>query len=121
LSGGGLHVNYSTSGIDGHPHLTYHDAFRTLTFTGTQIRAVAVPDIGIIVSVTIFMTVDTGSTTFSLLVPAVQLVSGAGPVPISTDGVTTLHRFSVIPALSHGQRAFYTVTALTGTASHVVF
>lgn len=120
VSGGGIHVVYSTSGIDGKPHLSYHDAFRSLSFTGDQIRTVPVSDLGTIVSVTTFMTVDTGSTTFSLLLPAVNLGTSLS-VPISTDGITTAHRFSVIPAFSHGQREFYTVTPMTGTAAHVVF
>ncbi len=123
LSGGGIQVHYATTGFAGQPHFTYHDAFRTLTFTGNQIRVVPVPDLGTLVSVTIVMTVDSGSTTFSLLLPAVQLATGAGPgsVSISTDGITTMHRFSVVPVLNHGQREFYTVTPMTGTASHVVF
>lgn len=119
LAGGGLHVTYSTSSV-GAPHLTYHDAFRTLSFSGNQIRTVAVPDLGTVVSVTIVLTVDTGSTTFSVLIPQVNL-AGAASVPISTEGITTVHRFSVIPVLNHGQREFYTVTPLTGTASHVLF
>ncbi len=121
LSGGGIHVTYATTGFTGQPHLTYQDPFRTQAFTGNQIRVVQVPDLGTIVSVTIVMTIDTGSTTFSMLLPAVQLVSNGGGVPISTDGITTQHRFSVIPLLNHGQREFYTVTPMTGTASHVLF
>jgi hypothetical protein len=120
VSGGGIHVVYSTSGIDGKPHLSYHDSFRSLNFTGDQIRTVSVGDLGTIVSVTVFMTVDTGSTSFSLIVPPVNL-GGNFSVPISTDGITTAHRFSVVPAFSLGQRNFYTVTAMTGTAAHVVF
>jgi hypothetical protein len=120
LAGGGLHITYSTSGFFGGPHLTYQDAVRTLNFSGSQIRTVEVPDLGTVVSVTIVLTVDTGSTTFSILIPQVNLV-GAASVPISTEGITTVHRFSVIPVLNHGQREFYTVTPLTGTASHVLF
>ena len=120
LAGGGLHVTYSTSSFFGGPHFTYQDAFRTLNFSGSQIRTVNVPDLGTVVSVTIMLTVDTGSTTFSVLIPQVNLV-GAMSVPISTEGITTVHRFSVIPVLNHGQQEFYTVTPLTGTASHVLF
>ena len=122
LAGGGLHVTYTTTGFDGKPHFTYQDAQRTLTFSGGQIRTTNVPDIGGIVSVTLVLTVDSGSTTFSLLLPAVQMMSAPGAsVPVSTDGVTTFHRFSIVPSLNHGQREFYTITPLTGTASHVFF
>ena len=120
LSGGGIHVVYSTSGIDGKPHLSYHDSFRSLNFTGDQIRSVAVADLGTMISVTIFMTVDSGSTSFSLILPPVNL-GGNFSVPISTDGITTAHRFSIVPAFNHGQRNSYTVTRMTGTAAHVVF
>ncbi len=120
VSGGGIHVVYSTSGIDGRPHFSYHDSIRSENFTGDQIRVVSVPDIGTIVSVTTFMTVDSGSATFSLIIPPVNLGTSIS-VPISTDGITTAHRFSVVPALSHGQRNFYTVTPMSGTAAQVVF
>ncbi|MGH3794576.1 MAG: hypothetical protein ACRDSP_06770 [Pseudonocardiaceae bacterium] len=65
---------------------------------------------------TIVHTVDTGSTTASLLVPLVVLPSPpSSPVPISTDLITTLHRFFAT-ALGHPQREVYSVTALTGVA-----
>ena len=120
LSGGGLHITYTTTSFGGQPQFTYHDAHKNLSFSGNQIRTVAVPDLGTIVSVTLMMTVDSGSTSFSLLIPRVN-IPGNQSVPISTDGVTTIHRFSIIPALNNGQRDFYTVTRLTGTAQHVVF
>jgi hypothetical protein len=82
-----------------------------------------VPDLGQVVSVTLVFTPDLGSTTFSLLVPRVQLAgpSGVSSVPVSTDGITVHHRFSLVPALNHGQQDLYTVTRLQGTASHVFF
>jgi hypothetical protein len=71
--------------------------------------------------VTIQMTVDSGSTTFTLLVPRVNLNALNDSVQITTEGITTHHRFSVIPAAMHGQLDTYSVQALTGTASHVEF
>ena len=38
LSGGGIHVTYSTTGINGQPHLTYSSPSINHTFTGTQIQ-----------------------------------------------------------------------------------
>jgi hypothetical protein len=67
----------------------------------------------------IFHTVDSGSTTFTLLVPRVNMHAGES-IAIRTDGITALHRFSIAPVL-HGQLDFYTVHPLSGTASHVVF
>ena len=119
VAGGGLHVSYSTSGIDGKPHLSYQDPMRSLSFTGDEIRRVEC-DLGAVVSVTIVRTVDSGSTSFSLLVPHVN-VPPFGSVSISTEGITTHHAFSIVPAFNRGQRDFYHVTPLQGTASNVVF
>jgi hypothetical protein len=119
VAGGGLHVSYSTSGIDGKPHLSYQDPMRALSFTGDQIRRVE-GDLGAIVSVTIVNVVDAGSTTFSLLVPQVN-VQPFGSVSISTEGITTHHASSIAPALNRGQRDFYHVTPMHGTASNVAF
>jgi hypothetical protein len=119
VAGGGLHVSYSTSGIDGKPHLSYQDPMRALSFTGDQIRRVE-GDLGAVVSVTIVTTPDAGSTSFSLLVPHVN-VPPFGSVSVSTEGITTHHTFSIAPALDRGQRDFYHVTPMHGTASNVAF
>ena len=117
LSGKHLNITYSTTGIDGKPHFSYQDLQQTLSFTGDQIRSV-VTEIGTLVSVTIRMTVDTGGTTFSLLLPR-ENIPGEQTEPLETVGITTLHRFSVLPI--NGQRDFYTVTRLQGSASRVFF
>src|SRR3954468_17568425 len=74
LQGEALHVTYSTSGIDGKPHFTYQDRHETLNFRGDEIRS-AETEIGVLVSVSIRRTIDAGSTSFSLLVPTVNLGS----------------------------------------------
>ena len=116
---GHLHVSYSTSGIDGKPHFHYQDASQSLDFSGDQVQAEAT-GIGTLVSVRIRTTVDSGSTSFSLLVPTVNLPANQ-PATIHTIGITTVHRFSTIPALNAGQTELYSVTLLTGTAQHVAF
>src|SRR5262245_13548259 len=68
LSGDGIEVTYSTSGFDGKPHLSYQDAMQSKQFAGDQIRTVKT-EIGTLVTVTIFLTVDSGSTSFTLLLP----------------------------------------------------
>lgn len=120
LSGGGINVTYSTSGFDGKPHFSYHSASVSKTFTGDQIRVMHSDDLGSLVSVTIVLAIDTGSTSFTLLVPRVNLNSGE-TLHITTEGITTHHRFSVVPAFLHGQIDSYGVAQLTGTAQHVVF
>lgn len=121
LAGGGLHVSFSTTGFDGQPHLDYQDPQRTLNFRGDAIRIVPVPDLGTVVSVTLALTVDSGSTTFSLLIPRVNLPAPFATMPVRTDAITAHHVFSIVPALNLGQRDFYSVTALHGTASQVEF
>ena len=110
----GIQVTYSVAG----PHLHYHGSV-IRDFTGSEIRVAEVPDLGTLVSVTLLLTVDSGSTTFTLLLPRVNLPPPpALPalVPVTTEGVTTVHRFSLLPPLQHGQQEFYTVTPLQGTA-----
>ncbi len=119
LSGGGIHITYSTSGLQGQPHFTYHDAIQVKNFTGNQITAVQT-SIGLLVTVLIHLTVDAGSTTFSVLLPNVNLPDAPfGSANITAEGITTLHRFAIFPLL--GQTEFYTVTAMHGTAKHVIF
>jgi hypothetical protein len=121
LHGGGITVTYLPTGAGGMAHLTYQDPIRSLSFTGQQIRSVDVPDLGTIVSVTIVLTVDSGSSTFSVLIPAVTLPNhlGASAV-IHSEGITTTHRFSVIAALNLGQGELYSVRPMTGNASLVL-
>jgi len=121
LHGGGISVTYHPLFVGGVPALTYQDAHRTLHFRGDQIRKVEVPDLGTVISVTLVMTVDTGSTTFSLLLPRVSLPGHTGAsTHISTEGITTMHRLSPVPAMNIGQRDVYTCTRLHGTASLVI-
>ena len=111
LAGGGIHVFYNSTG---NGNFDYQDASGIKTFSGPQIRVLQSPDLGTLVSVTLHMTIDSGSTTFTLLLPQVVLDPPSHAVePVRTDGVTTLHR--LLPGL--GQKEFYTVTALTGSAS----
>ena len=115
LSGGGIQVRYSVAG----PTLIYHDVNRVLQFTGNQIRISNVADLGTLVSVTTVMTVDSGSVTFTLLLPRVNLPAPPAlpsAVPVQTDGITTFHHLSLIPGLQHGQQESYIVTPLQGSA-----
>jgi hypothetical protein len=121
LGGRSIHVTYSTTGVDGKPHFSYQDLQQTLTFSGDEIRRVET-EIGGFVTVTIAGTVDRGNTTFSILLPRVNLTAGPGQrETIQTYGITTLHRPRIPPQLIAGQRDFYTVIRLTGTASQVIF
>jgi hypothetical protein len=120
LQGGGISVSYSTTGIDGKPHLSYQDAFISSSFSGDQINTVKT-SIGSLVTVVIRLTVDSGSTSFTVLIPVVNLPAPDLPIPIETVGITTVHRFSIVPRFNQGQIELYSVTPLVGTAIHVEF
>ncbi|WP_375510789.1 hypothetical protein [uncultured Nostoc sp.] len=112
-------VNYSTSSFTGKPLFNYQEQKQTLNFAGDEIRTVDT-EIGTLVTVTIKKTVDTGNTTFSLLIPRVNLGS-SNEVKVETKGITTTNRFSVIPQFNQGQKQIYTTIHLKGTAQAVAF
>jgi hypothetical protein len=118
LSGGGIQVTYSTSSITGKPLFNYHDGSQAKNFSGDEIQT-AETVLGNLVTVFLIRTVDSGSTTFTLLIPSVNLPP-SNSAPIVTDGITTLHKFSIVGP-HNGQREFYTVQPLDGTASFVAF
>jgi hypothetical protein len=120
LSGHGIHVDFSSTSLNGQPRLTYHDTVQTRSFSGDEIRTNEVPDLGTIVSVTLSITPDVGSTTFSLLIPTVFVLGMGSLTPVTTDAVTTVHRTPFVVRFV-GQRELYRVTRMTGTASAVVF
>ena len=89
LSSPHLHVTYSTGGLGSRQNLVYQDAHQTLQFSGDQIRTIS-GDLGDLVSVTVHLTVDAGSTTFTLVVPKVELDLNQH-AHVETIGVTALH------------------------------
>ena len=123
--GGSIHVSYTThfgpSTPDfpqGPPRFSYQDASQSRAFSGNEIQIVDT-EAGQVVSVVLHLTPDSGSTTFSLLVPRVNLPAGH-PTHISTDGITAIHRFAIGPGLLQGQLDHYSVAPLTGTASNII-
>jgi hypothetical protein len=121
LHGGGIQVSYFPRGSGpitrgGPLVLTYQDEHRSLPFYRDDVRTVDVADLGMIVSVTLVTTPGVGSTTFSLLVPQVQLPGGEDSVDIKTEGITTIHR-SLVGVIGPAQAETYRVRRLTGTAS----
>lgn len=124
VHGGGISVSYYPEGfgppVEGRGSLifVYQDAHRSESFysDGANVRTVKVDDVGTVVSVTIVESIDTGSTTFSLLVPDVELPDGQPSVFICTEGITTVHRVFVA-LIGHPQAETYEVTKLDGTAA----
>ena len=87
-------------------------------FVGDQIRT-ADTEIGTLVTVTISLTPDSGSTTFTLLIPEVNL-RASDSASISTYGITTLHRLTIIGPPLQGQTELYTTHEMKGTAAFFV-
>jgi hypothetical protein len=126
VNGSGIiHVSYTThSGPatpefpQGPPRFSYQDASQSRAFSGNEIQIVDT-ELAQIVSVVLRLTPDSGSTTFSVLVPRVNLPDGQ-PTPVYTVGITAIHRFAIAPGLLQGQLDHYSVTPLTGTASKII-
>lgn len=119
LRGHHLHVTYATSGIDGKPSMSYQDTHESKSFRGDQIRTVEC-DLGTLVSVTLRMTVDVGSTSLSLFVPRMRIAQGS-TATVNTECVTTIHSMPFAPQAALGQADTYHVVAVHGTAQHVFF
>jgi hypothetical protein len=119
LSGHHLHVTYSPSGITGKPTMTYQDSHQSKSFQGDEIRTVEC-DLGTLVSVTLHMTVDVGSTTLSVMIPRMR-ISPVSVATVHTYCITTVHHMPFAPQAFQGQLDTYTVTSLQGTAQAVAF
>ena len=85
LQGAGIHVTYSAGGFGGGLNLTYQDANGSQSFSDDQITVTQTP-IGVVVTVTIRRTIDTGSTSFSVLIPTVNLAGPGQAAPVSHRG-----------------------------------
>jgi hypothetical protein len=84
-------VDYETSSFIGQPTLNLTQGPGPIRhFAGSQIRAVNT-EIGTLVSVTTQLTIDTGSTSFSLLIPAISLASMTDHKTFTTDAIITSH------------------------------
>lgn len=119
LKGPGVSISYSTSSLVGRPQLSFKKGRQTLTFTGDEI-GVSATQIGTLVTVTIAAVVDRDSTTFSFLLPAVQLSTPSSKQSFRTIGLTTVHK-TTIAGPPKGVQQTYKAVALTGSARQVAF
>src|SRR6266567_2042378 len=91
MQGGTTKVDYETSSFIGQPVLNLTlGTGPTRHFTGSQIR-IRNTEIGTLVSVTTSMTVDTGSTSFSVLIPAISLKTLSDHQKFATEAIVTSH------------------------------
>jgi hypothetical protein len=117
LSGDGIKITYTLEPIGGPPQFNYDDGKLSNLFTGKDIRTVDTED-GTLVSVTIHLEIDRGSTSFSVLIPKVGLGQTTSE-SITTIGITTVHRRPVVGPTPQGQNDLYTVHQMQGTAQFV--
>src|SRR5262245_19928552 len=84
--------DYETSSFIGQPslNLTQPPGHPIRHFFGSQIRTMNT-EIGTLVSVTTQITVDTGSTSFSVLIPAITLTAVGDHQTFSTEAIVTAH------------------------------
>jgi hypothetical protein len=117
LQGQGISINYSTSGIAGKPLMTVKKGRQTLNFTGDEIVVLGTI-IGSLITVTIARTADRGFTTFSFLLPAIELSSATNKPSFQTIGLTTVHKTTIAGPVKGPQQSYKT-TPLRGTAQQV--
>lgn len=124
-------VDYETSSFIGQPvlNLTLGPGGPIRHFSGSQIRSCNT-EIGTLVTVTTQMTVDTGSTSFSVLIPAISLTGIGDQKSFTTDVVITTHSgpnsapsagvhetYQFIPMKGQATFVASLVAALTGTVA----
>jgi hypothetical protein len=119
LQGPGVSISYSTSSFGGKPQLSFKKGRQTLNFTGDQIGDLTTP-IGTLITVTIATTVDRSSTSFSLLLPAIELASASSKQAFRTIGITTVRKTTIAGPVK-GPQQTYKAIELRGTAQHVEF
>ncbi len=85
-------VDYETSSFVGQPvlNLTQPPSHPIRHFAGSQIRTLNT-EIGTLVSVTTHLTIDTGSTSFSVLIPAISLAAISDHKEFTTEAIVTSH------------------------------
>jgi hypothetical protein len=90
-SDGKTKVDYETSSLIGQPTLNLTQGPGPVRhFTGSQIRTLNT-EIGTLISVTTQMTVDTGSTSVSVLIPSISLRTVSEQTSFSTEAIVTSH------------------------------
>jgi hypothetical protein len=118
-SDGRTKVDYETTSLIGQPTLNLSVGPGPIRhFAGSQIR-VHNTEIGTLVSVTTQVSIDAGSTSFSLLIPAITLTSIGDHQSFATEAILTHHSGPIsVPAT--GVHETYQFIPMTGEASFVL-
>jgi len=117
---GNTTVDYETTSFIGQPSLNLKQGpgGPIRHFAGSQIRTLST-EVGTLVTVTTHITIDTGSTSFSVLIPAITLSAITDKESFSTEAIVTSHSGpNSIPPTGVHER--YQFIPLQGTASFVL-
>ena len=109
-------VDYEPSSFTGQPVLTLTQppGHPIRHFAGSQIRR-RNTEIGTLVSVTTHLTVDRGSTSFSVLIPAISLATTSDQKAFTTEAIVTSHSGPSSSPFT-GVHETYHFIPMTGTA-----
>ena len=119
LQGQGVSISYSTTSLSGKPQLSFKKGRQTLSFSGDEI-GVLDTSIGALITVTIAKTVDRGFTSFSFLLPTIELTSQSAKQLFRTLGITTVHTTTIAGPVKGAQQTYKSVP-LRGTARRLIF
>ncbi len=119
LQGRGVHVTYSSTSLTGEPRLIYTTATQTTTYRGADVREERT-GLGLLVTVTTAFHPDINFTTFSVMIPDINLQTG--PESFATIALTTTHSTPFIsPSNLKGPVQTYQTLAMRGKASLVYY
>ena len=119
LQGTGVRIHYSTSSIAGRAQLRLQKGRQTLDFSGNEIGVVETP-VGALITVTIATIPDRSVTTFSFLLPAIDLAKAAAKQSFQTVSLITTRK-TTIAGPPKGVQQTYKAIALRGSAQQVQF
>jgi hypothetical protein len=118
LQGGNLTFTYVKNNFLGQPFASYTEGGVTKDFFGSAVRVLET-GIGTLVTVTTHMTIDTGGSEFSVLLPVIELANTTNTQTFSTDGIIT-HFKGPDSFPASGVRETYNFIPMTGTARFVL-
>src|ERR1051326_2838671 len=97
LHGYNVKISFLSSGFQNQPSFAFEDGQKTLKFRGNDVRILET-EIGTLVSVTLELTVDVGSTSYSVLIPSINLGDPATERNFQTVGIKTVHKTPLVPS-----------------------
>ena len=110
-------VTYVTNGFQGGPTFTFDDG-QVKNFKGPDVR-VQQTEIGNLVSVTLQTSIDTGSTSYSVLIPIIDLPNTQAHQKFHTAGIKTVHKTFLSPPPKTLIESYH-VDKLEGVAQTVI-